>query len=567
MDRETTINWIQQNPNIPVLIIGAGVNGIGTFRDLALQGVDVLIVDKGDFCSGASAASSHMVHGGIRYLENGEFRLVREAVQERNRLIQNAPHYVKPLATTIPIFKWTSGLLNAPLKFMGWLDKPSERGAFVIKMGLMMYDAYTRAQGTVPRHDFHLRRTALSRYPHLNPDIVCTATYYDAAMPTPERICIDLLHDAQAAHPQAHALNYVRAIQAVGDTVILQDEVTGQKISVKPQIVINAAGPWIDFTNIALGQNSRFIGGTKGSHLVLAHPQLRAMIGNNEFFFENDDGRIVLIYPLYDRVMIGTSDIPIDDPDHARCTDEEIDYFFNMINRVFPTVQLDRSHIVFQFSGVRPLPANDAENPGQISRDHTIRVIEANEQTHFPIYCLIGGKWTTFRAFAQKTADKVLAYLKHPRRRSTANIPIGGGHAYPRTPQARQTWLTSQRQQTQLSLDRLDTLLDRYGTRAAAIAQFISQAPDHPLTHKPDYSQREIIYLSQTEKVLHLDDLILRRSLLGMLGYATPALLNELANIISPILNWSDKQRQQEITHTATVLAQHHGLTQFMLTS
>ncbi len=121
MNRDEIFNSIKNKPNISVLIVGAGINGIGTFRDLALNGVDVLLVDRGDFCSGASSASSHMAHGGIRYLENGEFRLVREAVQERNRMIQNAPHIVRPLPTTIPMFKYFSGLLNAPLKFLGWL--------------------------------------------------------------------------------------------------------------------------------------------------------------------------------------------------------------------------------------------------------------------------------------------------------------------------------------------------------------------------------------------------------------------------------------------------------------
>ena len=146
MNRSEVFASLKENPEVSVLIIGGGINGIGTFRDLALNGVDVLLVERGDFCSGASSASSHMAHGGIRYLENGEFRLVREAVQERNRLLQNAPHIVKPLPTTIPIFKQFSGLLNAPLKFFGMLDKPSERGSVVIKIGLMLYDAYSRAQ-------------------------------------------------------------------------------------------------------------------------------------------------------------------------------------------------------------------------------------------------------------------------------------------------------------------------------------------------------------------------------------------------------------------------------------
>src|SRR5512138_2969120 len=126
MNRQEILSQLKKNPGISVVIIGAGINGIGTFRDLALNGVDVLLIDRADFCGGASAASSHMAHGGIRYLENGEFRLVREAVQERNLLLQNAPHLVKPLPTTIPIFKRLSGLLNAPLKFFGKLNRPAE---------------------------------------------------------------------------------------------------------------------------------------------------------------------------------------------------------------------------------------------------------------------------------------------------------------------------------------------------------------------------------------------------------------------------------------------------------
>src|ERR1043165_8255124 len=165
MNRNEIFNSLKNRPNVSVLIVGGGMNGIGTFRDLALNGVDVLLVERGDFCSGASSASSHMAHGGIRYLENREFRLVREAVQERNRLLKNAPHVVKPLPTTIPIFKFWSGLLNAPLKFFNLLERPAERGALVIKLGLLFYDAFTRGQGTVPPHSFAGRRKSLEKYP------------------------------------------------------------------------------------------------------------------------------------------------------------------------------------------------------------------------------------------------------------------------------------------------------------------------------------------------------------------------------------------------------------------
>src|SRR5512141_3512945 len=213
MNRNDILASLKRSPDVPVVIVGAGINGIGTFRDLAHNGVDVLLVERGDFCSGASAASSHMAHGGIRYLENGEFRLVHEAVQERNRLIQNAPHLVKPLPTTIPIFKFFSGLLNAPLKFLRVLDRPSERGAFVIKAGLILYDAYTGKQRVVPRHKFLDRGESLARWGKLNPGITYTATYYDGAILQPERLGVELILDAEADHPGARALNYVSLVQ------------------------------------------------------------------------------------------------------------------------------------------------------------------------------------------------------------------------------------------------------------------------------------------------------------------------------------------------------------------
>ncbi|KXK14416.1 MAG: FAD dependent oxidoreductase [Chloroflexi bacterium OLB14] len=185
MNRSEILSHLKQNPKVSVLIVGAGINGIGTFRDLALNGVDVLLIDRADFCSGASSASSHMAHGGIRYLENGEFRLVREAVAERNRLLQNAAHIVKPLPTTIPIFKTFSGIFNAPLKFFGKLDKPSERGSIIIKLGLMMYDAYTGKHRTVPKHKFLSRKVSLKNWNQLNADITNTAVYYDGLITNP----------------------------------------------------------------------------------------------------------------------------------------------------------------------------------------------------------------------------------------------------------------------------------------------------------------------------------------------------------------------------------------------
>lgn len=562
MNRQETLNAIRQQTAVSVLIIGGGANGLGTFRDLALQGIDVILVDKGDFCSGASAASSHMVHGGIRYLENGEFRLVEEAVQERNRLLENAPHLVKPLATTIPIFRLFSGFLNAPLKFAGLLDKPGERGAAVIKIGLTLYDAYTRAQGTVPRHEFWFRGQSLAYYPDLNPDIACTATYYDAAMPSPERICLEVMLDGEQAHPRALAANYVSAIGAAGDSVTLRDELSGETFTVQPRLVINAAGPWIDFANNALGKPSEMIGGTKGSHIVVNHPQLRQAIRDREFFFENEDGRIVLIYPFLDKVMIGTSDIPVKEPDSVLCTDEEIDYFLKLVKRVFPDITVSREQIVFRFAGVRPLPSSTAANAGQISRDHSIQVLEPDAGRTFPIYCLVGGKWTTFRAFAEQTTDQALAFLQQPRRQSTADLPIGGGRHYPRDPDAQWQWLYRLSNENPIPYKRLRQWFERYGTRLEEIIAYSRTlpAPDNPLMTLPTYTRHEILFLLTQEKVVHLDDLLLRRTLMGMLGDVTTDLVREVAMIVGEALGWDGNKAQAEIQRTVALLNGRHGL-------
>ncbi len=553
VNRQDLLTHYQQNPAVSVLVIGGGINGIATFRELALQGIDVLLVEKGDFCSGASAGSSHMLHGGIRYLENGEFRLVREALYERNLLIENAPHYAKPLPTTIPIFRWLSGILNAPLKFLDLSNKPAERGALVIKLGLMMYDFFVRKHRVMPQHEVYLKKEALQKYPFFNSDIVCAARYYDGFMPNPERLCLDILMDGET--DKAHSLNYVSVVRGTGDTVTLKDEITGQEFEVKPQLVVNAAGPWIDFANRAMQKPSQFIGGTKGSHLIIDHPDLLKATNGSEIFFENNDGRIVLILPYHDKVMIGTTDIPIENPDEARCTEAEIDYILGLVKKVFPTIHLDRSHIVFKFTGVRPLPASDAATPGQISRDHSIRVTEAGNGVNYPIYSLVGGKWTTQRAFGEQAADKILQKLNASRTVHTQHRAFGGGIDYPKTESDVTRWL----QNLPVEMPRARVLFERYGTYAEKIAQFIAQGQDKPLDHAPDYSQRELQFLTQHEKVVNLEDMVLRRTLLGMLGKLTLPLLQEIAEVMAQEKNWTPADVQKQVDSTVATVREKHG--------
>ncbi len=561
MTRRQLLDTIRANPDVTVLIAGAGVNGAGLFRELALQGVDTLLVDKADFCAGTSAASSRLIHGGLRYLENGEFGLVRESLLERNLLLRNAAHYVKPLPTTIPIFAWTAGVFGAAARFFRLTaPKPANRGALLIKLGLTMYDLFTLGNRATPSHRFASRERALELRPQLNPEVVCTATYYDAWVTYPERLCLELVEDAEALSPHARATNYLRVEHAAGDRVTLRDEVTGETVEVRPKLLVNATGAWIDFTNRALGRPTKFIGGTKGSHLVLDHRELYEATRGEMLYFETEDGRVCLIFPFHDKVLAGTTDIRVDDPETARCDDGEVDYILQTVRAVFPSIAVDRSHVVFTYCGVRPLPSSESAITGQISRDHSCEVTPPGNGVTFPIYSLVGGKWTTFRAFAEQVADQVLDALGRTRRAGSEHLAIGGGKGYPRSDRASAALLGALREKTGLPRERLEALLERYGTRADAVAAYIAGGDDAPLRHHPDYSHREIEYLASRERVVHLDDLVLRRTAIALLGRLTADLLAELATIAGAALGWSEAEQQREIERAALILERNHGL-------
>jgi glycerol-3-phosphate dehydrogenase len=558
--RQDRLQKLRNNPEVSVLIIGAGINGIGTFRDLALQGIDVVMVDRGDYCSGASAASSHMVHGGIRYLENGELRLVREAVHERNYLIENAPHLVKPLPTTFPIFKWFSGLLNAPLKLLGLIDRPAERGAIVIKIGMLLYDYFTRKQKTVPKHVFRNRKDSLALFPDLNPQVIFTGTYYDGAMPSPERIGIELIQDAVNENDQAIPLNYVAMVSASGKSIELRDEVSGECFKLKPKLLVNAAGPWIDLVNGTMGKQTNYIIGTKGSHLILDHPELREAVGENEFFFENKDGRIVLIFPLYDKVMIGTSDIRVEDPDGVAITEEEVDYFIDMVKRVFPDIPLTQSHIVYTFSGVRPLKYSKGNSPGQISRDHKVQVNEPGDLLDIPVLSLVGGKWTSFRAFSENVTNLVLDRLNVERKLSTASLQIGGSKGYPTNSEEKEGYLRKLLESHQIEPTRLEQLFGVYGTKTGELLQKYNSQLSETLETIPELSMGEIKYIMLEEDVQHLDDLLLRRTMLGKLGKITPDSIREITQICAIVMEWSSQKVEQEIDRITHLLRHKHKM-------
>ena len=556
--RADALQHFGADPNVPVLIIGGGINGAGTFRDLALQGVDCLIVDKGDWCSGTSAAPSRLIHGGLKYLETGEFRLVAESARERNLLLRNAPHLVKPLPTVVPIHSVFGGIGPSVARFFGRKAKLADRGLLIVEVGMALYDWLGRRRRSMPRHRVSLRHATRRRFPAMAPTLA-TATYYDARVTQAERLCYELVADGEAAHPGARSLNHAAVTGAADGRVTLTDRLTGRSVTVAPTIVVNAAGPWIDRVNGSVGLNKRYIGGTKGSHLVVDDPDLVRALDGHMIYFGSADGRICLVYPFFGRALIGSTDIKADEPDNVTCTDAETDYMLAMVGEVFPGLDLSRDKIVYRYAGIRPLPAADVDDPGEISRDHSVGR-DRLPGSPVPVLSLVGGKWTTFRAFAAQVTDEVLAELGLPRRVSTESVPIGGGRDFPLAPTDRTAWIERVARQQAIDPARAEVLLDRYGSSAEAILLSRVSPSDAPLASLPDYGRAEVSAVIRHEQVVDLEDLLFRRLPVAVSGRLTEAVVAEVADIAAETLDWSDAERDRQIGRLVASAKRSHGV-------
>ena len=548
-----------ETEGVDVLILGAGVNGAGLFRDLSEQGVDCLIVDKGDFGSGTSAAPSRLIHGGLKYLETGEFGLVAQSTLERNLLLKNAPHNVEPLPTFIPVFSWTRGVWASLRTLFGSTTAPRSRGAVLIKIGLALYDYFGARERVMPRHRFLFKKSATREMPYITPAIVAGGIYHDAKVNQPERLVYELVSDGLKANSRSAASNFTQLI-AAENGVISFSAPDGFNFSIKPKLVINAAGPWIDHVNEALGKPTKMIGGTKGSHILIDHPELVQSLKGRMIYFEADDGRICLVYDYHGLALVGSTDIPFDDPDNVRAEDPEIDYFIESLRSLLPKLKFDRSQIIYAYSGIRPLPASDASEPGLISRDHSAPVIEPDETRPFAIISLVGGKWTTFRGFAEEVADTVLERFKRKRVQSTRNLAIGGGKDYPTDEKSRREWVANQSKLSGLSTVRVETLLRRYGTTAVQIIALEKRQGSDLLPDCDTISRAEIAWISRNEFVVHLADIVLRRTTLAIDGALSQANLRAIADIAAGELGWNDERKVQEIASVTDELSRRHNL-------
>jgi glycerol-3-phosphate dehydrogenase len=245
----------------------------------------------------------------------------------------------------------------------------------------------------------------------------------------------------------------------------------------------------------------------------------------------------------------------------VRCEPDEVEYLLESLRRLLPKLRFSRDQIVYVYSGIRPLPASDAKDPGLITRDHATPILEPVAGRPYPVYSLVGGKWTTFRGYAEEVADMLLKRLAVPRKVSTRGLPIGGGRGFPASGAEKDAWIAGLAQRTGLAPERIGELLARYGTTAQSVAAHVAAFPaDTPLPDAPDYSAGEVDYVLRHEQVGALSDLAFRRTTLAVTGRLTARLVDALALQAGGTLGWDETRRADEVAAVCTRLKTFHGV-------
>jgi glycerol-3-phosphate dehydrogenase len=380
------------------LVIGGGVNGCGIARDLAGRGLSVLLAEKADLAQATSSSSSKLIHGGLRYLEMYEFRLVREALAEREVLLKSAPHIIWPLRFVLP-------------------HRPEMRPRWVIRAGLFLYDHLARRATLPGAESFATAGHALAA--PLKRGIAHAYAYSDAWVEDARLVVLCALDAARRGADIRPRTEFVAAERgAEGWTATLRGT-DGAGLRVRAKALVNAAGPWVE----------RAVGGApaagkvrlvRGSHIVL--PRLYA--GEHAYILQNDDRRVVFVIPYEGKYsLVGTTDVPHEgDPSEAVCTPEEAAYLCRAVSNQFER-PVSPGDIVWSYSGVRPLFDDGADNPSAVTRDYVLKLDEAAA----PLLTVYGGKITTFRRLAEEAADKLVRALGRGGKAWTRDAALPGG--------------------------------------------------------------------------------------------------------------------------------------------
>lgn len=512
-----------------VIVIGGGINGAGIARDAALRGFRVALFERADYAFGTSSRSSKLVHGGIRYLEQGHLSLVFEASQERQTLLRIAPHLVRPIPFLFPVYRGAR-----------W-------GRFFLDVGMWIYDLLSLSRN-IHSHRMLGRRETLRLEPDLLPEgLTGAALFYDGQMDD-ARLCIANVLEARGVG--AAVRNYTAVIGLVKDRngrltgVRVRDRMSGEEATVLGSVVVNAAGPWVDEVGrMESSEAHPKLRKTRGSHLIL--PSLTH--GHALVIRSAKDNRVLFVIPWNGMSLVGTTDIDYDgDPGAVHCPADDLHYLINEVRRFFPKRNIEPGQVIATFAGVRPLILSGQAKPSEVSREEKI------EQSPSGIISITGGKFTTYRRIAESVVDRIGKRLPGIPSKpcTTRSRPLWGGdtgdlEAYiqEKTPE-----LTRHRP---LDTAQVRHLIRTFGTHHDRVLDLLREDPSlgdrlHPSL--PNL-KAEVVYAVRQESALTLADVLRRRTPIALGPDRTDKRLLETATaLMASELHWTLEEAERQIT-------------------
>lgn len=467
-----------------VFVVGGGINGIGIGVDAAGRGLKVGLCEMGDLAGATSSASSKLIHGGLRYLENYEFRLVRESLAEREVLLNMAPHIAWPMRFCLP-------------------HRPQLRPAWMIRAGLFLYD-YLSVRSTLPG----CKSVDFNETTPLKPDFVKGFEYSDAWVDDARLVILNAMGLRERG---GHVFTRTRAVSGRREdgvwTIGLVDQISGAEWKVQARALVNAAGPWVtEFIQNDLQQKaSRNVRLIKGSHIIL--PRIHQE--DRSYILQNDDKRIVFVIPWLDQFsLVGTTDVEYQgDPNSVACSDEEKDYLCRVVNEHF-VQQVSVDDIIWEYSGVRPLCEDESSDPSVVTRDYTFEVDD--EWGKAPLFSVFGGKLTTYRKLAEHAMNQLVRYFPEAGSAWTTSSKLPGAQPFDECYDqltARYPWLP---------IEIRERFCRCYGSLSFRLLGQSNALEDLGIHFGGGLYQVEVDYLISHEWALSVEDIIWRRSKLGI---------------------------------------------------
>ncbi|KKN61810.1 hypothetical protein LCGC14_0518380 [marine sediment metagenome] len=475
---------------VDILVIGGGVNGTGIARDAVGRGLSVVLCEKGDLAEGTSSRSGKLVHGGLRYLEYYEFRLVREALREREVLLRAAPHIIWPMRFVLP-------------------HSPEQRPAWLIRLGLFLYDHLGGRRKLPATRSIDLR-TETEGAPIQ--DRYARGFEYSDCWVDDARLVV--LNALDAGERGATILTRTTAVSATRDGDVWRATLRGEDgetYRVSARGLVNAAGPWVDtvLANVIGANSTRRVRLVKGSHIVTP----KFWDGSQAYLFQNTDKRVIFVNPYQgDKALIGTTDLAYEgDAGDVAVEESEITYLLDAVNR-YVKAPLTRADVLHSFSGVRPLLEDDADNPSAVTRDYVFDIDAADGKT--PMLSIFGGKITTYRELAERGLDRLKPFFPGMGAAWTHDIPLPGGdmanadfESFEAGLRADHPWLPRPLAHHYARL---------YGTRAKVLLGSARSLADLGRHFGGTLHQREIDYLIETEWAKTAEDILDRRTKHGL---------------------------------------------------